>query len=310
MSHAGNLYKLIKSYRLSHVIIVAALAAIFLTISTAVSAHAAPIQGLTISPLRTQLTITPGTVQTAEINLYNTTSSDMTIAMSAELFSVTDQQYDYLFNPNSPVAGWVRFDMSSVTLASGKSKIINYSINVPASAEPGDRYISLFATTSIKGDNNTASSTERVGSLVYITISGNISRMGYVISLFTPWTMIGTSTWSATLRDSGTSRFTSDYTMGVKTLWNTDVSSSSGSSLILAKTIRLIQGNIAEPKVPGIYKLVFTTTLGDSPDVKLVSYILYMPIYGWIVVIVGLTLGISKVRQVIQKRHDKAEKTM
>ena len=290
--------------------IVGTISAIFVIIAIPLSAHAISAQGLTISPIRTQLTIAPGTVQTGQLNLYNTTSSDMAIAMSAELFSVTDQQYNYSFNPNSPVAGWVRFDASSVTLAPGKSQTINYSINVPASAEPGDRYITLFATTSIVGDNTKASSTERVGSLVYITISGDVSRMGYVISFFTPWTMISSSTWSATLRDSGTSRFTSNYTMSVKTLWDADVSSSSDSSLILAKTIRLIQGSIVEPKIPGIYKLVFTTTLGDSPDVKLVSYILYMPIYGWIVVIVGLTLGISKVRQVIQTRRDKAEKTM
>ncbi|TAL14764.1 hypothetical protein EPN95_01810, partial [Patescibacteria group bacterium] len=42
--------------------------------------------GLTISPLRTELTIAPGTVQTGQLTIYNTTANDMDVAMNAELF--------------------------------------------------------------------------------------------------------------------------------------------------------------------------------------------------------------------------------
>ncbi|MDB5167086.1 MAG: hypothetical protein JWN26_231 [Candidatus Saccharibacteria bacterium] len=265
--------------------------------------------GLTIAPVRTELQIVPGTVQTGQLTIYNMTTNDMNVTMDSEVFNVINEQYDYSFNATSPVAGWVQFDPTTTILAAGKSKTINYSVNVPAGAEPGGKYISLFASTSIKSNNTAVNSSERVGSLLYITVSGNVSRTGYVLSLFTPWTMINTSMWSATLHDGGTAHFASNYSMSVKTLWNTDVSSYSNSSLILPKTIRLIQGTIAEPKVPGIYKLVFIASLGDSSDAKLERYILYMPIYGWIIISIAVLFIVNRVIRIVQRRREKTKKT-
>lgn len=262
-------------------------------------------KGLTISPVRTELTIAPGTVQTGQLMISNTTSNDMDVVMNAEVFNVIDENYTYSFNPTSPVAGWVRFDPTTTTLASGKSKTIDYSINVPVTGEPGGKYLSLFATTSVKSTKETAGYSERVGSLLYITVSGDVSRTGYVISVFTPRLMVGDSTWSATLRDSGTAHYTSNYSMTVQTLWNSTLSSESNSSLVLPKTIRLVQGTLAAPKVPGIYKLIFSASLGDSPDVKIVSYVLYMPIYGWVLITLIAAFIVGRVRRVVEKRREK-----
>jgi hypothetical protein len=66
---------------------------------------------------------------------------------------------------------------------------------------------------------------------------------------------------------------------------------------------------IAEPKVPGIYKLVFTTSLGDSSDAKFERYILYMPIYGWIIILIAILFIVNRVIRIVQRRHEKTKKT-
>lgn len=278
----------------------------FFVIGTHVSALMAPT-GLTIAPVRTLFDITPGAAQTGRLTVYNMTKSDMDVSMNAEVFNVINQNYDYSFSPTSTVAGWIHFDPSTIVLAAGKSKTINYSVNVPVGAEPGGKYISMFATTSIKSSGTEASSSERVGSLLYITVSGDVSRTGYVLGLFIPWSMTSSTVWSATLRDSGSAHFTSNYSMDVKTLWNSDVSSYSSTSLILPMTIRLVTGTIAAPTIPGIYKLVFTASLGDSKGAKITKYILYMPIYGWII-IVTILLIITSIVRATHRRHEKNRK--
>jgi len=298
--------KLIKSVR---VIIVAVFAVFILSCTFFHFASADTTNGLTISPLRAELTIAPGTVQTGQLTLYNTTSSDMNVSMSAEAFGVINEQYDYSFDPTSKVASWAHFDPSGLVLAAGKSATVDYSIGVPLDAEPGGQYLSLFASTDIKGDAKGISTSERVGSLLYITVDGKVTHTGHLLKLLVPWTTTGSDSWTATIQNTGTTHFTSMYTLEVKTLWDSEVSSSSGSSLILPNTIRSVQGTIAQPEVPGIYKVAYTASLGDSPSVTVYRYMLYMPVYGWIIIVLILAYFAGKGFRIYQTKHSKQAET-
>jgi len=264
-------------------------------------------EGLTIAPVRAELTISPGTVQTGQLTIYNTTNSSLSVAMSAESFSVTNPQYDYAFDPTSNIIRWVQFDQNNVMLLPGKSMLITYSIAVPLGASPGGEYISLFATTTIDQSGQGLSSSERVGSLLYITVSGDATHSGRLQSLLTPWITAGSSSWTATIQNTGTAHFTSDYDMRVETLWNSPVSSSSGSSLILPGTMRLISGSIAQPNIPGIYKLVFSAGLGDSPSARLEHYIIYMPLYAWCIFVLVLAFIMTRVIQIVKRKRNAAK---
>ena len=168
--------------------------------------------------------------------------------------------------------------------------------------------MSLFAATDIKSDAKGISTSERVGSLLYITVDGKVTHTGHLLKLLTPWTTVGNSDWEATIQNTGTTHFTSMYTMDVKTLWDSEVSSSSGSSLILPSTIRLVQGTIDQPDVPGIYKITYTASLGDSPTVTIYLYILYMPVYGWIIIALVLAYFAGKGFRIYRTKHSKEDK--
>jgi len=279
------------------------------TVTHADSNSTVRVQGLTLAPLRTELEIAPGTVESGQLTIYNTTNTDMNVTMSAEAFNVVNSQYDYSFDSTSPITKWVQFDPGDIILAAGKSKTINYSISVPLGASPGGNYISLFSTASIGGTNQGVNSSERVGSLVYITVSGDVTHMGHVLNFFTPWVTAGSSDWTATIQNAGTAHFASAYSLSVQTLWNKPVLESSSSSLILPGTIRLIEGTIVQPQVPGIYKLVFTASLGDVPSVTLVHYIIYMPAYGWVILIAIILFIINRAVRIVQRKRSKKQTT-
>ena len=54
-------------------------------------------KGLTLSPLRNEIEIAPGTSLDGVLTVTNSTKKPMTVSMNAEAFSVINQQYDYAF---------------------------------------------------------------------------------------------------------------------------------------------------------------------------------------------------------------------
>lgn len=263
--------------------------------------YAATLSGLSIYPLRTEPEIAPGVVYSGHLTISNTTLESIDVTMSAEKFGVINEQYDYSFDPGSSLVDWVRFDPSVVTLEPNKSQIISYTISVPNGAEPRGQYISLFATSQKKKDSSGITSQERVASLLYITVEGPVSRVGKILSLRSPWLMTGPSKWTAQLQNTGSTHYRSVYSVKTETLLGTEIGSSAGNNLILPASVRLLEGKIAQPKVPGIYKLVFDVGLGDNPAAHVTKVFLYLR-PGDLVILGILVLVIAVLRLTHRKK--------
>jgi hypothetical protein len=265
-------------------------------------AYAASVAGLTISPLRSEVDIDPGTVYSNHITLVNTTNKPLPVNLSAATFGVTDEDYNYSFDLSSAVLSWVRFDPSETILEPNETQTISYSIGVPIGAEPGGQYISLFARSQLETSVESGiNSQEQVASLLYITINGDVTRYGKLISLHHPWLMIGASPWTAEIQDNGSTHFTSDYSLTVETLFSKRVGYVSGSALILPNSIRLVMANIPLAGIPGVYKFIYSIGLGDEPAKNITSYVLYMPPLDGLFVLVALLICANYVRTLYKK---------
>ena len=266
-----------------------------------VSAQAQPVKtekGLTVSPLRTESTIDPGTSQKGSLTVTNATDAQLTVRFNAEEFNVTNQQYDYAFTAESEIAKWVTYSSDEVDLAVGESKKIGYTIAVPLSAEPGGRYISLFSSTASKtGDG--ISSVDRVGSLLYITVTGDVTRRGVLLSLSTQALIGGTSNWSATLQNTGTAHYRSRYVITTQSIFDSRIiAQSEGSALVLPGSVRRISDVIPLPRYPGIYKVVYAIGLGDSPQDNRTHILFYAPPPAVVaMVVVFLVIGMAVFRK-------------
>jgi hypothetical protein len=246
-------------------------------------------KGLTLSPLRSELDIAPGTSQDGTMTVTNNSSNPMIVDMSAEVFSVINQQYDYAFTAESNVVKWVTFNHSQINLAPDKTEDVTYTVGVPLSAEPGGRYISLFASTDMGTTSGAVESKQQVASLLYITVPGNVTRVGHLVSLTSPWLISGNSRWAAVLQNTGTTHYRSRYNLQIKNLlWSGTAASMSGEALILPGTVRLISNMLPAPPWPGLYRAVYDIGLGDNPAVTQTRLILYMPLWATTLIIIAV----------------------
>lgn len=259
--------------------------------------------GLTITPLRTELDLLPGSATELSLTLTNSTENPMEIRLSAESFTPINAQYDYAFDIATETARWVRFTQPTVTLSAGETRDIIYTVGIPLDAEAGGKYLSVFASSNIIEKGADLTSRQRVGSLLYINVAGEVTRSGELIGLNSPFLIAGDSQWSMSLGNGGTTHYRSRYNVSEQQLFSEQViASSGGDALILPGTVRTLVDSLPAPKLPGIYKLVYTIGLGDTPAVKEVRYVLYVPPAMAMVLLLGLTLGISLL---VQKKRRK-----
>lgn len=262
------------------------------------------IKGLTLSPLRTELDIAPGTSLDGVLTVTNSTKKPMTVSMNAEVFSVINQQYDYAFTEESNVVKWVTFNRPEVSLTAGKSEKVMYTIGVPLSAEPGGRYISLFASTDTGLSEGGVESRQRIASLLYITVTGDVSRDGHLVSLTSPWAVFSDkSNWSVALQNTGTTHFRSRYSAKVQDLFGGKVANMTGDALILPGTVRAVSDKLPLPQWLGIYKVVYTIGLGDTPAAVKTRFMLFMPLWTIYVTIAAVIILILWLRRKRLNKH-------
>jgi hypothetical protein len=172
----------------------------------------------------------------------------------------------------------VSFGETSVTIDPGKSTTVSYKVAVPVDGEPGGRYISLFASSRPTAAANGVTSINRVASLLYITVAGDVTRTGKVLTFNSPLLTFGDPTWTAALQNSGSTHFHSLYNVGVTSLFGgSTLTSTRGDSLILPSSVRLLSQAIPHPQWLGIYRLDYTIGLGDVPAQQETKWILYLP---------------------------------
>jgi hypothetical protein len=245
----------------------------------AAPAHAdtSPLRSLGISPLRSELTISPGTSFDGFITLNDSGKTAVTATLDAESFSVIDEQYDYSFDPSGAGSDWVSFSSNSVTIQPGAAVTVNYKVAVPITAEPGGRYLSLFASSSPTTNTGGVTSINRVASLLYITVAGDVTRTGRVLTFDSPILTTGDATWTATLQNSGSTHFHSIYNVAVRPVFGNSFASAEADSLILPSTVRFISQKIPHLDWIGLYRLDYTIGLGDVPAQRETRWILNVP---------------------------------
>ena len=260
-------------------------------ITTSSAGAQSPPDGLTVAPLRTELNITPGAVEVRPLSLTNGGADSITVSMTVEEFSVINPQYDYAFNQETEVLKWVTFSQSVVVLEPGETKEISYTVGVPVNAEPGGRYLSMFATTTTNDATDSVTSRQRIASLLYVTVLGDITRSGGLVSLGAPWFVTGPTQWRATLQNTGTTHYRSRYNVTVQDVFgNTQQTKIAGEALILPGTVRLITDDVPLPKFPGVYKITYTIGLGDTPAKQESRYMVYLPTAAIIVIVFAVIL--------------------
>ncbi len=268
--------------------------------STPVSAQEARAKGLTISPVRHELTVKTGAATSGSFIVTNETEKPMVVNLSILQFSVADYTYDYKFR--SPDNDWVKIRQDQVQLAPGKSQKIFYDVTIPGKATPGGYYYSLFASTTLEGAG--LPGTVRATSLLYMKVGGALVRTSVLRNESLPFWVTGSEIpYKFDVENTGNVHFSAYFYGRVNGLFGEHPEFGT-SHLLMPGAVRTIGGSIPSPILPGIY----TVTYGYKVDFANIettktSYILYLPPWSF----AGVLLIALAVRWYIQQREASAK---
>ena len=106
---------------------------------------------LSISPLKFEFEIDKNSSKKEKIKITNDSETAITIYSSEEDFTAWDDTWTPKFikpeeqdNPSITLANWIKVEDENLTLAPWESKEVNFTINVPKTAEPGWHYAAIF----------------------------------------------------------------------------------------------------------------------------------------------------------------------
>lgn len=162
----------------------------FLTAATGVLLFAASASAATtsnvggdalrISPVRTDLTIQPGTTQTVDVYVQNVTAQTITLNGVVDDFTASNNESgepDILLNgqeaPSHSLKQFVA-PIGTFTLTSNQEKDVKVSISIPKGVAGGGYYGAVRFEPANANNGSTVNLAASVGSLVLVKVPGNI----------------------------------------------------------------------------------------------------------------------------------------
>ncbi len=165
--------------------------ALTVALSTGLTAQAATTpagsaSGLSISPLRQELTLKPGQADEISITLKNITGGPITAKVAVQDFEsdnltgnpkiITDPKANNPASIRNFLVG-----LGNIPLATGEQKTFTIPVQAPANAAPGAyygliEYQAIPVNNSNQGGNSQVGLSAAVSQLVFITVPGNITQ--------------------------------------------------------------------------------------------------------------------------------------
>jgi hypothetical protein len=141
---------------------------------------AAPsVSALTISPPSLEFNLDPGQTVTQRIKLYNDESKPLTVYSSTANFTAQGETGEPTFDLSaapSDLSAWITVADGPFTINSKDKIEVTATIAIPANAEPGGHYASIFfgpQPTAAAGDKQ-VNIKSLIGSLAIVRVSGDV----------------------------------------------------------------------------------------------------------------------------------------
>ena len=192
-----NKLKKEKNIKLSLILFTAILVIIFSFLIK--DLYAQPSQDITISPPKFEESVSPGQTISSSIKIIN--NSDDEVLMEAVVYDFKpsgEEGRQTFISPESDdpyidysLSTWISIDTEPFTVGPKSTKEVNFSIEVPESAEPGGHYAAIFfgppSSEGIEGETETAlhggevSVRGEIGTLLIIKVEGEVYELAKIV---------------------------------------------------------------------------------------------------------------------------------
>lgn len=263
-------------------------------------------ESITLSPVSKRYEIKAGASKTDSLKVINDGRVAYDFVVYTRPYSVNDESYvpDFTSDAqNADAYRWVQFEKSSYHLEAGQSVEVKYTVRVPETATPGGHYGVLFAETQPEQTNegNAVIRKKRVGSILYATVDGDVTRSGKLLSTSVPFLQIKPPlTANLRVANSGNTDFSVKSTMTISDVFGGKKFNSEREVAVLPSTTRKISMEWPGVSWIGLYKVEMTTSFLDNRH-ESTHYVLQVPL--WVYALLILLIGTRILYAVARRKH-------
>lgn len=134
-------------------------------------------KAMTISPVRLEISGDPGATVGGFFKVINDEAEEKTLYTVFQNFEAMGETGSPSFvTAKEGLATWISAP-AQITIAPGETKIVDFSVTVPADAEPGGYFSAIFLGTNPPAENpNQLSIGARIGTLLLFRVSGDVEE--------------------------------------------------------------------------------------------------------------------------------------
>lgn len=270
-------------------------------------------QHIAVTPSSAEVAVAPGGSGTDSLAVVNQGSDSFNVSAAVSPYHVEGLDYDPQFTqlPGTVDASkWVTLQIPADTaLSPGKLLTINYTVNVPAGTQPGGYYAVIFAETSPVGAIKGVITHNRVGEILYMTVTGPVKEAGSVTAGgMGHFNTSGSLAIPTLVRNTGGIHFKSEVTVTITNLFGKQVFKQADNRYVLPQTERRVSFTWTNQIPIGIYHVSRQATT-PSGTVHLPDTLVVM-VQPWLIVliIIAIVLVIVAVLRKLQKPQEPKKK--
>ncbi len=266
------------------------------------SSPAAAADAITVIPPRLEVPASPGDTVVEKIRVINQSTTEISYSTIIEDFKSGDEDGSVQYVDESEesdsfrMAKWISIEPSRFTIAANSERIIQVAIKVPKNAEPGGHFASVIVRRSGTETAGGASVETRIGTLILMRVSGNVTE-GLSVESFGPqetYAQYGPAKFDLRLKNDGNVHLAPRGTIVINNMFGKKVAEIPLSNPnVLPGAIRKSTTEWAEKNLIGRYTATLvaqygqTSSTGEQKTLSATTSFIVFPLY-----LIWVTLGI------------------
>lgn len=183
---------------------------------------------ITVIPPRFELFANPGDSLTELVRIRNESDFPVTYTIVVEDFSASGEEGHVVLEEEGTetfsLASWIEPETRDIVLQPQEERSFTFSINVPRDAEPGGHYASVLFQSGSDPVPGAANVTQRVGTLVLLRVSGNVTEQAVIETFEAPnYSQSGPVPFTLRLRNDGNTHIRPQGTIIITNLFGQKV---------------------------------------------------------------------------------------
>jgi len=273
--------------------------------------------GLSAMPPRLEVTVKPDGSSTQTIKVRNESNEERVITTEVRDFVVTDNKgtptvVDVQDESSNrwAASSWIQVSPSSLKLKPGETKSLILTILPPTNALPGGHYAMVIYRPEKSGSINStgAAIQANVGTLVYVTVPGDIKQSAIVQKFSAPrFSEFGPINFSATIKNSSDIHIQPVGSINVKSWLGRKTQIALEPTNIFPYTTREFKSVLNKKWLFGRYQADLQAVYGTEGD--LVTATIFFWVIPWrLLVLITAAVAIVITLIVIAKKNPKSKK--